>query len=391
MRIGIDASTWHNGRGFGRFTREIVSAMLALESRHEFVLFFDRETPCEHAQTVVVAQSRPVTEAAVADGSRRPADLLRFTRAAARQRLDVLFYPAVYSWFPCPPGTPNLVTLHDAIAEHYPDLVFPQRRTRLLWSIKMALARMQATRFLTVSRAAREEIVAHMRIDPGLIDLTTEGPKEVFHPPASAPDAARARERVSHELRLPDGARYFVFVGGFAPHKNVLGLVHGFAALAPSAADVHLLLVGDLGSHGFHGNLEELRHAIASHGLTARVHFTGFVTDEVLAEIYGGAIALVLPSFSEGFGLPAIEAMACGTPVVASNRGALPEIVADAGLLVDPADRAALQAALGSLIEDGRLRADLQQRALARAGRFSWSLAAHLALQALERCGKRSA
>ena len=119
MRIAIDASTWFNRRGFGRFAQELVSALVRLDTPHHFVLFTDGQTTCAlDVETVAVTQGRPVTEAAVADASRAPLDLLRFTGAVARARPDVLFYPAVYSWFPCPPRLPNLLTLHDAIAEH---------------------------------------------------------------------------------------------------------------------------------------------------------------------------------------------------------------------------------------------------------------------------------
>src|SRR3974390_1426782 len=194
MRIGIDASSWYNGRGFGRFTRELVSALLEIPSRHAFVLFFDRSGPEGlKAEHIVVPQARAVTEAAVAGHSRSARDLLRFTPAARKAEVDVLFYPAVYSWFPCPPGLPNLVTLHDAIPERFPALVFPQAGARAMWSLKVRLARLQATRFLTVSHAAKREIVAHLGVDPQLIDVATEGPKSIFEPlPHAAALAARA-------------------------------------------------------------------------------------------------------------------------------------------------------------------------------------------------------
>ena len=389
MRIGIDASAWHNGRGFGRFTRELATALVELGTGHSFVFFFDRDGPEGlDAERVVVHQSKAVTEAAVAGGSRSARDLLRFTAAAYRARLDVLFYPAVYSWFPCPPGLPNLVTFHDAIPERFPALVFPQLGARTMWNLKVRLARLQATRFLTVSRSAKEEIVRHLGVEPELIDVTTEGPKAVFRPVSSKADAERVRAEVGARYGMPAHARYFTYVGGFAPHKNVVALVRAFAALkAARRDDVHLLLVGDLASHGFHSNIDEIRQCIADDpALAASVRFAGFAEDAWLAKIYASAVALVMPSFSEGFGLPAIEALACGTPVLASAQGALPEVVGDAGLFFNPDRVDEITACMQRLLENGDLGRDLAQKAIRRAREFSWNRGARLALDAIERC-----
>lgn len=393
MRIAVDASSWFNRRGFGRFTRELVTALLQLDTRHRFVLLLDGEQPCGlDVETVAVRQRRRVTEAAVAEGSRSPVDLLRFTAAVRTVRPDVLFYPAVYSWFPCPPGLPNLLTLHDAIAEHYPGLVFPQLRFRMMWALKLRLARLQATRFLTVSDAARREIHTYMGIHPRRIDLTTEGPKAVFRPMPAVQARERFRQRLGERLSLPPAARYFTYVGGFAPHKNLLGLVDAFArVVAHDAGDTRLLLVGDIDSSGFHSNLEQIRARLACDPrLAGRVHFTGYVDDETLAAVYGASLALVLPSFSEGFGLPLIEAMACGTPVLAGNAGSMPEIVGEAGLLFDPRSVDAMAACLHQLMDEPAVAEELRRRSLLRASRFSWKQAAALALESIERCAAGS-
>ncbi len=387
MRIGIDVSTWHNSRGFGRFTRELVAAMLAAPGAHEFVLLCDEADPeLPAVEQVPVRPGRRAIDAAVADGRRSVADLLRFTHAAHRSRLDMLFYPAVYSWFPCPPGLCNVVTLHDAIAERFPALVFPARLPRLAWRAKVRLACAQADRLLTVSQAAREEIVAYMAIDPARIDTTTEGPRDVFHPPTQG-GLPKMRAALAAQFSFDPGCAVLVYVGGFAPHKNVRALLLAFARL-PGALKSRtvLLLVGDPAGAGFHSNLAELHGLIAADPtLAAATRFTGFVDDPTLAAVYSIATAAVMPSLSEGFGLPAIEAMACGTPVVASSAGSLPEVVGDSGLLFDPHDVAALTAALASLLEDHALRATLAARALARARLFTWQRAAELAIGCLER------
>ncbi len=392
MRIGIDVSTWSNGRGFGRFTRELVTAMTAARSAHEFVLFCDQPIDAVlDARIIRINPSRPVTQAAVADGSRGAADVLRFTLAAARARLDVMFYPAVYSWFPCPPGLRNVLTLHDAIAEHFPHMVFPRARARALWNLKVRLACWQASRFLTVSQAAKREIVTYMKLDGARIDVTTEGPKPGFGPPDSRAHAAALARDIRSRYDLPPDTRHFCYVGGFAPHKNVSGVVRAFAQLdAPAHRDIHLLLVGDRSSQGFSSNVDELDALIGSiPALAGRVHFTGYVDDESLAAIYATAIALVMPSFSEGFGLPAVEAMACGTPVVASTQGSLPEVVGPAGILVDPHEIGQIAAAMNELACRPDHAAALGKLAGERAALFTWNKAAALALECIERGGGR--
>lgn len=396
MRIGIDASTWSNGRGFGRFTREIVKALLRLPTDHEFHLFSDNPSALSvdsgNARVIPVGASKPVTESAVSDRRRGMLDVLAFSRAVVRSRPDVMFYPAVYSWFPCPPGIPVVLTLHDAIAEHFPDLVFPGWKNRQLWRLKVKLACMQATRYLTVSNAAREEIHRHLGIDRNLIDLTTEGPNEAFKPPEDSEAREQIRQDTIQAFGLHCDARILVYVGGFAPHKNLIRLLDALAELKDDSGfdDVRLLMVGDHSGHGFHSNYDEIAQRIESdHRLRGSVVFTGFVTDEALAGIYASSVALVLPSLSEGFGLPAVEAMSCGTPVLASNRGPLPEIVGEAGRLFDPSSTREIAEAMAGILECPREGNGLRATALAQAERFTWEAGAESVLETLERCGNR--
>ena len=178
MNIGIDATSWWNNRGFGRFTREILTALFKLDSPdHHFFLIVDQPLdelrPFSNVTVVQVATSRPTTEAAVADSNRSPFDMLRMYGAVARCPLDMMFFPAVYSWFPVPRKLPTMLAVLDAIAEHYPELIFPGWRSRLFWTIKMKLAIWSSERILTISNAAKEEIVEYIGADAGPIDVTS--------------------------------------------------------------------------------------------------------------------------------------------------------------------------------------------------------------------------
>jgi glycosyltransferase involved in cell wall biosynthesis len=388
MRIGIDATCWWSRRGFGRVTRMLLPAMMDQPRGHELCLFVDRAPPAlmqrPGVEIIQVPTTQAVTEAAVASGSRSLRDLWAFSRATATAGLDLMFFPAVYSWFPLRPGLRSVVTFHDAIAEHFPQLVFPDWRGRWLWALKVRLARLQARRIMTVSNAAREEISLYLGIARERIDVVTEAADEHFRPVTDADVRAAARRRAG----LPAQATLLMYVGGLAPHKNLAGLLAGFSQARSRGGleQVHLAMVGDIKGDGFHSHYEELQAIVnADVQLRTHVHFTGFVPDEDLAALYSDAVALCLPSFSEGFGLPAIEAMACGTPVLGSRAGSIPEVVGAAGILFDPHQPAEIADAIRRVVQTSGAAARMRQTALARARLFTWSHAAELAWDCLER------
>ena len=387
MRIGIDATTWWNRRGFGRFTRGLLPAMFAAPRGHRFCLFVDQpaepQMVCPHVQVVEVRNSRPITRSAVADGRRSILDVHRITRAVAAEPLDLLFFPAVYSWFPVGGRVLTVLTLHDAITEHFPQLTFPSWKDRFFWNMKMRLACRRASRIITVSHAAKDEIVQYLGIRPQRIDVICEGADTGFNAVIDGQHRAAARRRAG----IPLAGRFLLYVGGMAPHKNLANLLVGFADVAPRIPDLQLAIVGDPHGDGFHSNYDDLLAQVnADARLQARVHFTGFVPDEDLAALYSEALATVMPSFSEGFGLPAIESLACGTPVLASKAGAVAEVIGDAGLTFDPHLPMEIGQQIHRIATEPAILAKLQRNALERVRDYSWSKAAELTLISLERC-----
>ena len=386
MRIGVDAACWANGRGYGRFTRELLPALLRLAPDDQFLFFVDPladrqlDLDAPNLRRVRVAQSAPPTQAAAADGARSPADLLRLTRAVWREPLDVFFSPSVYTYFPLPPRRRALVCIHDAIAERFPELTLPSLRARLFWRAKMSLALHQARLILTVSEFARQELETVLGVRPDRIRVATEAPAAVYRP--STPDeVAEAARRHG----IPPGARWFIYVGGFSPHKHVDVIVRAHATAAracPESAPL-LLLVGATSGDVFHGDQPRIRRAIAEAGTESLVRWTGFVPDDDLRHLHGGALALLLPSACEGFGLPAVEAAACGTPVVATTASPLPQLLADGGIFVPPGDEAALAGGLRRLLADEPARRAMGVRARARAAMLTWDRCARETLAAL--------
>jgi glycosyltransferase involved in cell wall biosynthesis len=386
MRIGIDACCWSNRRGFGRFTRELVAHMVAGFPGHEFVLFMDRRTAQDYqfpagACIQVVDTRRQPTRAAAADSARSPADLWRMSRAVSRQALDVFFFPAVYSFYPLLRRIPTVVTFHDAIPESQPELIFPGLRSRVFWKLKVRLALRQADQILTVSQNARSQIAKAFHYPESAIHVIEEGPNACFQP-TNDPETIRC---VLRQYHLPSEAALILYVGGISPHKNLQGLLQALARVRQeSPGPWHLVLVGDHTNDSFYGCYEELVALCGQLKMTERVTFTGFVPDEHLVALYNAATMLVLPSFNEGFGLPVVEAMACGVPVAASRRGSLPEVVGSAGVLFDPGDHEEMASVLVRLLDDSALRQHLRAEGLRRAENFSWKAGAAKAVHLFE-------
>ena len=385
MRIGIDVTCWANGRGYGRFAREVVGEMVAIAPDDEFVCFADDraadmfELSASNVRLIRVAQSVSPTQAAASDGSRSPIDMLRLTRAVWRETLSVFFCPSVYTYFPLPPGLRAVVTVHDAIADRYPELTLPTWRARLFWRAKVSLALAQARLVLTVSDFAAREIAEVLRVAPARIRVAVEAPSASYQP-SDPHDVARMAARVG----VPAGGRWFVYVGGFNPHKHVDLIVRAHAEVTGDSRDPpHLLLVGTTGGDVFHGAHAGIRAAIHAGGNAHLVHWTGFVPDDELRHLLTGSVALLLPSECEGFGLPAVEAAACGTPVIATTASPLPELLEGGGIFVHPRDQPALVSALRAMLTDEPARAAMGARARARAAMLTWRRSASAALGAL--------
>ncbi|MGH7665490.1 MAG: glycosyltransferase family 4 protein [Gemmatimonadaceae bacterium] len=385
IRIGVDATCSANLRGYGRFTRELLRAMVAGAPEDEFICFVDdRAAPlmnvaAPNVRCVRVVLNASPTSAASANGFRSPADLLRLTRAVWREPLDVFFSPSVYTFFPLPPGLPAVVTIHDAIAERFPELTLPSRRARLFWKCKVAFALRQARLVLTVSAFSARDLRAVLRIPAERIRVAGEAPAEAYRPSESLLDIGKAAERAG----LPAGARWFIYVGGINPHKRVEYLVRAHGILAADSADPpYLLLVGPLAEDVFHADRRRVDDAIAEQGSAGLVRWLGYVPDEDLRHLLSGARALVLPSACEGFGLPAVEAAACGTPVIATAESPLPELLEGGGLFLEPCDVPRLVEAM-QLLSDDLVRARMGARACARASALSWDSSATAAIAAL--------
>ena len=280
----------------------------------------------------------------------------------ACRRFDLAHVP--YFGSPLFPTTPTVVTIHDLIP-----LILPAYRGSLLvraYTRLVAAAARRADAVIADSQASKRDIVRLLGMPSHRVHVVYLAASEHFRP---VKDAALL-EAVRRKYGLPD--RYILYLGGFDCRKNVATLIQAFAHLPICRpADLKLVIAGRLPERDtpFFPNPRRLAEEL---GLEERVVFTGWVAEEDKPALYSGAMAFVFPSLYEGFGLPVLEAMACGALVLASDRASLPEVVGEGGLLVDPTDVDGLAAAMERLLTDEGLRAELRERALAQAAKFSW-------------------
>lgn len=374
MRIGIDGGSWSNRRGYGRFLREVVHAVAQIDCEHEFVIFLDERAardfaPMPRFEVREVALSRGISEAATSDGNRTPADLLRMGRAASKEQMDVFFFPTVYSYFPLWSRISAVVGIHDTIADRNPRFAFAGRRQEFLWRAKVRAALLQARLIMTVSEYSRRCLREEYNLSDSRIRVVPEAASERFQPPP--PGSVRER--------------FVLYAGGISPNKNLGTLVRAFARLEDARqAGWRLLLAGDYQSDGFRSCFRDISALVRDCGIADQVQFLGYVPDEELAALYQRAGLFVLPSYDEGFGLPAVEAMASGAPVIVSQGNSLTEVAGEAALSFPPHDEQALAGHMQRLIADPQLREQLSRLGSQRSAEFSWSRSASILVRVLE-------
>jgi len=288
----------------------------------------------------------------------------------ARLRIDLLHAMAFVR--PVVAPCPVVVTIYDLSFLRTPQRL--RRGSRFYLTHMTRYSAQRAARVIAISESTKSDVSVLCGVPANRIDVVYCAADEEFHPINDRSTLDECRRRRG----LP--AKMILFMGTLEPRKNVTQLVRAFAQLKREHIP-HTLVIG--GAKGW--GCDEIFATVEALGLQDQVYFAGYVPQDELPLWYNAAEVFVYPSSFEGFGLPVLEALACGTPVVTSNTTALPEVVGDAGLLVDPSNVEALAEALGRVLRDASLRQSLRARGLARAAQFSWTRAARETAQVYAR------
>ena len=352
MRVAIDTRKIHDF-GIGTYIRNLLRQLARIDRDTEYVLL------CREPDMGIAAQLGPnfrsVREPSPNYSLREQIHVPWILR---RERPDV--YHAPHYVLPPAIRCRSVVTIHDCIHMMFPQYL-PNRAAYAYARASMWAAARRSDRILTVSEASKRDILHLFNVKPEKIVVVYNAIDEHFAAIPSDEHVARVRERYQLDHK------FVLYVGNIKPHKNLVRLIEAFSQLRRTHDDVKLLIIGDEIS-----KLPALRRAVHRHKLHKHVRFFGFVSDETLAALYRLAAVFVFPSLYEGFGLPPLEAMASGAPVITSNVSSLPEVVGDAALLIDPYDPDAIADAMRQVLSDDGLRASLRERGLLRARHFSW-------------------
>jgi len=353
VRIGIDARKLHDF-GIGTYIRNLLRQLARQDRQTEYVVLA-RPADCE-ALATLGENFRAVPETA---GNYSIAEQIRVPLALRRE--GVTLFHAPHYVLPPLVMCRSVVTIHDCIHLMFPQYL-PNRIALTYARVSIGLASRRATRVLTVSESSKRDILRFVDIPAEKIDVIYNAYDERFGVEPREEDVARVRER--YQLHDP----FVLYAGTVKPHKNVERLIEAFDLVRKHGLDdLKLVLIGDEIS-----KYAALRRAVHSHQLHKYVRFLGYLPEETLAVMYRLASVFVFPSLYEGFGLPPLEAMASGTPVVTSNVSSLPEVAGDAAVLVDPYDSTSIAGGIERVLGDDALRRNLREKGLARAKQFSW-------------------
>jgi len=367
MKIGIDARflTHPQKGGFKTYSENLITALACVDDKNEYILYLDRmpdqntKIPQQPNFAYKVLKQLP----GIGMPWREQGEISLQT---SRDKLDLLHSPCLTA--PILHACPLVITIHDMI------WLFPQQYSRsdtfsLQWKLmewyQLTIPRISSRRaaaIITVSQLSKDDIVKHLGIDPGLVHVTQEAVSPFFQP---AEDTSQVQSlRTKYGLN----SKFILAIGSADPRKNIETLVNAYALLPESLrTEYHLAIVWTAPVLA-----TSLASSIQDLNLSRFVHFLFKVPNEDLVFLYNEASLFVFPSLYEGFGLPVLEAMACGTPVIAANTSSIPEVSGDAALLVDARDPQGMSAAMARVLSDNILASEMVQKGLKRNALFSW-------------------
>jgi len=367
MRLVLDARTANDHfPGIGRYVAGLARALVQFLGQGEEMILLRDPTQSSSLDLVGLAGER-VQVVGVPVSVFSPRQQWTLPRLLRRLRADV--YHSPYYLMPYWPGVPSVVTIHDLIPLRYPEYFTPFQR--LVYGVMVRLAAHTTKRVLADSRSAARDLQSFLGLSDTRIRVVPAAADPMFHV-CSAEEVKAIRDKYS----LPEA--YVLHLSSSKPHKNLVRLVEAWALLEERGvtSGCSLALAGQVSPR-----YPEARDRIRLLSMEGRVRLLGRIPDHDLPGLYSGASWFVFPSLYEGFGLPVLEAMACGTPVVCSNTSSLPEIVGDTAITFDPVDTEGIAQALTHALVDPERAKEMGEKALQRARQFDWERTAQLAYQ----------
>ncbi|MGB8643702.1 MAG: glycosyltransferase family 1 protein [Anaerolineae bacterium] len=374
MRVTVDISpAVHHHAGLGRYAGELLTAMLSVEPVNEYCAFYYDPRGDAHPE--------PPLDQIPARTIHLPAKPWRMSvllASFAHVSLDRWLPPgdvfhATDHLLPPLLASRAVFTIHDLIFRFFPEYHLPLNR----WYLTLMLPRFmqRANAIIAVSENTRRDVTRLMNIPAEKIAVIYEGVNPAFRPCRDPAQLAAVRTK----YQLPD--RFILYLGTIEPRKNLITLLDAYQALLAHADGIPDLVIAGRKGWLYQPVFERARAL----GLESRLRFTDWVDGADAPMLLSAAEVFVFPSFYEGFGLPPLEAMACGAPVLCSNASSLPEVVGEGGLLIDPHDTSAWAATLSRVLQDSELRARLSARGIAQAAQFTWERAARETLNLYHR------
>lgn len=373
MRIAIDAhSVGAQLGGNETYAINLIEALAEIDQENQYTLYVTKQSALERFgnrwPNFVARLTLPHTPIV-----RIPLTLSRELRRHPVDLLHVQYTAPPFA--PCPIVT----TIHDLAFEHLPETF--NRRSWMQLRLTVRNTARRAAQIITVSEYSRQDIINTYGIAPDLVSVTPEAASPTFTRVTTETELQRVRQIYAIE------GDYILSLCSIQPRKNLVRLIEAYSLLRRSHREGKLPQLVLAGKRGWLDN--ETMRAAQRDEVNAGIRFTGYVADEHLNALYSAATCFVYPSYFEGFGLPILEAMKCGTPVIAGNRTSIPEVAGEAALLFDPFDVQSLVEALKLVLNDAGYRATLGAKGLQRASDFSWQRTARLTLDAYQRAAAK--
>jgi len=349
VRIGFDARAI-NYRGIGTYSRNLL--LRFAHTGIDFVVF------CQDDEKTVIPPDGSFTHVSANIDPLRAGGRKAFRSLVEKSGVDLLHVPS--PWAPTPVPVPLVATIHDVTPLLYPGSLGPILRARYKRQLAHTVA--EASHIITVSKISYSTLTAYARVDPAKVRVIHNGVSEDFRQVTDEAVLLRVKDR----YLLPD--RFAFWAGDFRPEKNLDFLIQAWSRLRKRLPEPLTLVLAGSQTGGF----RRIRGAVEKAGLSGQVLFPGFIPAEDLPAVYSAATLFVFPSLYEGFGLPPLEAMACGTPCVVSNSSSLPEVTGSAALLFNPTSLESLEEGIVRVLTDETLREELRREGPRQAALFSW-------------------